>query len=359
MFNLLNKLQVLFHSKKINRFIKEKLCQKQNDENLPNLKAPIDQEPLLILLLDVLKNKATDKLRPYLSENVEYDSVFSSKVYSGKLEVINRFKRLESEAYFYPDLVSIAKYNGINPIYPIGTLCIAVSYTSFKCYKFLIFIDVNDLGLISKIRFVQDYDYCFNIYGESRENTFSLFNEKLSIRYALSENDYPEKESDEENSDSHTSNDRIKYSLSIDSYDEEDTSNTIKYSLSNSDITALLSKLEKKKNATFVDALIHYIDSKKLKDSSVYKAAGIDRRLFSKLVSNRNYTPSKDTAIALAIALKLSPDETSDLLSRAGYTLSHSNKRDIIIEYFIREKISNINVINEALFSLNEKIIGR
>ena len=77
------------------------------------------------------------------------------------------------------------------------------------------------------------------------------------------------------------------------------------------------------------------------------------------MVSNRDYKPSKDTAIALAFALRLSLDEANDLLSRAGYTFSHSNKRDIIIEYFFREGIFNLMDVNEVLYRLDQKIIGR
>ena len=89
------------------------------------------------------------------------------------------------------------------------------------------------------------------------------------------------------------------------------------------------------------------------------KAAQMDRRLFSKMMSDRNYKPSKDTAVALVIALELSLKQANDLLSRAGYALSHSNKRDVIIEYFIRERIYNLSDINEVLYRLDQKIIGR
>ena len=85
----------------------------------------------------------------------------------------------------------------------------------------------------------------------------------------------------------------------------------------------------------------------------------MDRKLFSKIVSNRNYKPSKDTAIALILALRLNLDEANDMLARAGYVFSHSSKRDIIIEYFIREKIYNIDDINEVLYKLDQKVIGK
>ena len=76
-------------------------------------------------------------------------------------------------------------------------------------------------------------------------------------------------------------------------------------------------------------------------------------------MSDMHYKPSKDTALALSFALELSINQTNDLLSRAGYSLSHSDKRDIIIEFFFREKIYNITEINCVLENLGQKIIGR
>ena len=128
------------------------------------------------------------------------------------------------------------------------------------------------------------------------------------------------------------------------------------YSLNNG---SLNKKLDTTLNLTFVGMLTRYINIKGWRDSKVYKAAQIDRRLFSKIMSDREYKPAKDTALALAIALELSLQQTNDLLDRAGYTLSHSNKRDVIIEYFIREGVHNLADINEVLYKLDQKIIGR
>lgn len=124
-------------------------------------------------------------------------------------------------------------------------------------------------------------------------------------------------------------------------------------------VKELLRNLDKTTNETFVDALLTHIKERGLRPAEVYRAARIDRRLFSKMVSDRQYTPSKDTAIALALALKLTLDEATDLLSRAGYSLSHSNKKDIIVEYFIREQIYKLDDINEVLYNLEQKIIGK
>ena len=155
--------------------------------------------------------------------------------------------------------------------------------------------------------------------------------------------------------------DRRSPDISIDKGDTYDSKTVSKlmqnYNLSSA--STLLKSLEKTTNKTFVDTLIVHINRKGMRDSEVYKAAQIDRRLFSKIMSDREYKPAKDTAIALAVALKLTLEETNDLLSRAGYTFSHSNKKDIIIEYFFRERIYKLDDINQVLFNLDQKIIGR
>lgn len=130
------------------------------------------------------------------------------------------------------------------------------------------------------------------------------------------------------------------------------------YSKTN-DFGEAIKNLEQAVNQTFVDKLLDYIKKKDLRDSQVYKAAQVDKRLFSKIVSNRQYKPSKDTAVALSLALGLTLDEANDILSRAGYTLSHSSMRDIIIEYFFREKIYNLMDLNCVLYSYQQKLIGR
>ena len=112
-------------------------------------------------------------------------------------------------------------------------------------------------------------------------------------------------------------------------------------------------------NLSFTEKLIRLIRERNMSEPKIYKAALMDRRLFSKIISNKDYKPSKDTVLALAFAMKLSLTDTKDLLDRAGFTLSHSILRDIILEYFIREHIYNLNKINAFLFEMGEKIIGR
>ncbi len=108
----------------------------------------------------------------------------------------------------------------------------------------------------------------------------------------------------------------------------------------------------------FASTLFAYIDAKGMTDVECYKKANVDKKTFSKIKCNTIKTPRKRTAVAFAIALELDMEDTRKLLASAGLALSHSNKFDMIIEYFILKGNYNIFEINEALFEFDQELLG-
>lgn len=115
----------------------------------------------------------------------------------------------------------------------------------------------------------------------------------------------------------------------------------------------LLSEMD----AGFSETLLLLIDRSGMRDSEVYKKAGVDRKLFSKIRRNRDYQPSKATALAFVFALELDLDAAEDLLARAGYALSHSSKFDIIAEYFIVNGNYDIFELNQVLYAFDQPLL--
>lgn len=119
-----------------------------------------------------------------------------------------------------------------------------------------------------------------------------------------------------------------------------------------------LDEFIKEKDAGFTETLLELIKKSGKKNSYIYKKANISKQHFSKIINDPNAKPSKQTAIALALALELNLEDTRDLIGRAGYALTNSSTFDLIIRYFIEHKQFNVIEINIALYEFDQSLLG-
>lgn len=122
----------------------------------------------------------------------------------------------------------------------------------------------------------------------------------------------------------------------------------------NRNIDDLMGQMEE----TFSQRLLRMIDERGITDAEAYTKAYVDRRHFSKIRKDVNYAPNKKTVLAFTIALELSLDEAKDLLRSAGFALSRSSKTDIIVAYFLQNKIYDMFEINDVLYAYGQPIFS-
>ncbi len=106
----------------------------------------------------------------------------------------------------------------------------------------------------------------------------------------------------------------------------------------------------KRKETGFSEHLLSLLNECGEKDSAVYRRAEISRQLFHKILSKKDYQPTKSTAIQLALGLRLDLPAAQTLLKKAGYALTRSSKTDLVVQYFIERGEYSIVTINTALY---------
>ncbi len=119
---------------------------------------------------------------------------------------------------------------------------------------------------------------------------------------------------------------------------------------SDRDLGDLMDQLEE----TFQERLFGMIRERGLDETRVYKRAGLDRKLFSKIRCSRTYRPGKETVLALSLAMELNLDECRDLLARAGLALSPASRSDLIVRYCIEHEIYDLMTVNTLLDRFGE-----
>ena len=123
---------------------------------------------------------------------------------------------------------------------------------------------------------------------------------------------------------------KVRYSISIEGYQQ-------------------LDEAIQEEQQSLADYIREWLIKKGREDIDVYKEAGLDRRVFSKIRNEKSYHPGKNTTIAIALALHLSREEAGEFLSFIGYSLNKMQKEDVVIRFCFDNQIYDVMVVNELL----------
>ena len=110
--------------------------------------------------------------------------------------------------------------------------------------------------------------------------------------------------------------------------------------------------------STFQEYLLELIRQRNLKNSDVYHGANLSKQHFSKMLSNKNYKPTKNTVCALALALHLDRTGADALLAKAGLLLTDNSRFDLAVQYFLDNQMYNIVEDNIALYENGLELLG-
>ena len=116
---------------------------------------------------------------------------------------------------------------------------------------------------------------------------------------------------------------------------------------------------EKHDYTSFAHSLDKIRGEKGMSPAQLYKAAWIDKRLYSKIMSTSNYRPAKNTAISFGLALRLKPDEFALFLQNAGFALSYSSIFDLVVRFCVEREIYDLHDVNALLLQADQKTLAK
>lgn len=111
-----------------------------------------------------------------------------------------------------------------------------------------------------------------------------------------------------------------------------------------------------KPRENFRSLLFRYLNRSGRTNPEIYRAAGMDRKLFSAICAKPHYQPSRGTVIRLALALELTLPEAMEFMERAGYAFSAARPGDLVVTYYISRGIHDVMIIEDALYKIGEHL---
>lgn len=213
-----------------------------------------------------------------------------------------------------------------------------------------------DQKLIDEVgRYIDKYYKPENDDIKLDHEMLSVFDKISEFRKKRAEKKNLKEDSDQEYDESNRSESAIPREFDVSTMQKTKITKGMSSTIAvNRNIDKLMDQMEE----TFSQRLLRMIDERDMTDSEAYTKAYVDRRHFSKIRKDVNYVPNKKTVLAFTIALELSLDEAKDLLGSAGFALSRSSKTDIIVAYFLQNKIYDMFEINDVLDAYGQPVFG-
>lgn len=110
----------------------------------------------------------------------------------------------------------------------------------------------------------------------------------------------------------------------------------------------------------FSKTLWKFINKSKLSLPEIYNSVQISRKTFSKIKNaGEDFKPKKDTALRLAIGLRLGESEASELLASAGYFFDSDSVRDSVVLRSIRSGEYRFYSIESEIERAAGKLLAR
>ena len=120
----------------------------------------------------------------------------------------------------------------------------------------------------------------------------------------------------------------------------------------------LLSDDYRTQDRCFADMCEWWCEHKKLSKAEFYARSNISKSMFWNMKHHPEQVPRKTSVLACAVGLRLTLEQTNDLLLRAGLSLSRYYRLDSIVESFIRKSNYDIDQINAALYDEDQVLLG-
>jgi hypothetical protein len=116
---------------------------------------------------------------------------------------------------------------------------------------------------------------------------------------------------------------------------------------------------KERESETFSSMLERLQKEKGMTAAQLYNGTLIKKQLYSKIMGERNYHPSKNTVYAFGFSLCLDREGMDKLLESAGYRFSNSSIADLVILFCLDHGLYDLHDVNALLLSADQKILCR